>query len=122
MTAAHTNVRIEALNQAISRGEILPAMEEFYADDVTMTEPYHTTKGKAANIEREKQFVNSVKEWKNLQFKATAIVDDTSFSEQVMDWVTNQGQAMHVEQVAVARWKNGKIVHERFYYNMADHG
>jgi hypothetical protein len=24
---------------------------------------------------------------------------------------------MHMEQVAVARWKHGKIVHERFYYD-----
>jgi hypothetical protein len=25
---------------------------------------------------------------------------------------------VHVEQVAVAQWKAGKIVRERFYYNM----
>lgn len=24
---------------------------------------------------------------------------------------------LRMEQVAVARWKNGKIVHERFYYD-----
>jgi hypothetical protein len=24
---------------------------------------------------------------------------------------------VHLEQVAVAKWKNGKIVHERFYYD-----
>jgi hypothetical protein len=28
------------------------------------------------------------------------------------------GQDVQVEQVAVAKWKDGKIVHERFYYNM----
>jgi hypothetical protein len=25
--------------------------------------------------------------------------------------------AVHLEQVSVAKWKNGKIVHERFYYD-----
>jgi hypothetical protein len=24
---------------------------------------------------------------------------------------------VHMEQVVVAKWKNGKIVHERFYYD-----
>jgi hypothetical protein len=27
------------------------------------------------------------------------------------------GQRMKLEQVAVRRWKDGKIVKERFYYN-----
>jgi len=31
-------------------------------------------------------------------------------------YATN-GQSMHLEQVSVAKWKNGKIVHERFYYD-----
>lgn len=115
---SNPNVRIEALNQAIARGEILPAMEEFYDDHVTMTEPYHTTVGKAANIEREKKFVDSVKEWKKFEVKATAIAGDVSLSEQVMEWINTDGQTMRSEQIAVARWKNGKIVHERFYYNM----
>ena len=113
------NVRIDQLNKAIARGEILQAMEEFYDDNVTMTEPYHTTQGKDANIEREKKFLASVKEWKNCQVLATAVNGNTSLSQQVMDWVAVDGSVMHVEQVAVAQWHKGKIVHERFYYNMA---
>ena len=112
------NVRIDELIDYIRQGKILEAMKEFYADDVVMTEPYHTTKGLAANIEREKAFLAGVKEWKNFEVKATVIGGDVSMSEQVMDWVNTDGTAVHGEQVAVARWKNGKIVHERFYYNM----
>ena len=119
MTANTTNVRIEQLNQAIARGEILQAMDEFYDDNVTMTEPYHTTQGKAANIEREKQFLAGVKEWKVFQATATAITGDTSLSQQVMEWIATDGSIMHVEQVAVAKWHNGRIIHERFYYNMS---
>ncbi len=116
MTSNPSNVRIHELNQAIGRGEILEAMDAFYDDTVVMTEPYHTTEGKAANIEREKTFLASVAEWKVFEAKATAIDGDTSISEQIMEWTTTDGQTMHVEQVAVARWRNGKIVHERFYY------
>ena len=32
--------------------------------------------------------------------------------------VTFQGNRMTFEQVAVQQWKNGKVVHERFYYNV----
>jgi len=113
-----SNVRINELIEYIQQGKILEGMEEFYADDVVMTEPYHTTDGQAANIEREKQFLAGVKEWKHFEAKATAVDGDVSLSEQVMDWVTTDDQAMHVEQVAAARWKDGKIVHERFYYDM----
>ncbi len=111
------NVRIDELITYIQQGKILEGMEEFYADDVVMTEPYHTTDGKAENIEREKQFLAGVKEWKNFEVKATAVAGDVSLSEQVMDWTTTDGQEVHVEQVAVARWQNGKITHERFYYS-----
>jgi ketosteroid isomerase-like protein len=117
-TTTQTNVRIEALYDYIRTGRILEAMDEFYADNVVMTEPYHTTEGKAANIEREKQFLASVKSWEQFDVKATAIDGNVSLSEQQMQWTTTEGKVMHVEQIAVARWENGKIVHERFYYNM----
>ena len=39
-----------------------------------------------------------------------------SFYENVMDWVGTDGKDYHVEQVVVAKWRDGKIYHERFYY------
>ncbi len=117
-TATTNNIRINELNDYIAEGKILEAMDEFYADNVIMTEPYHTTEGKAANIEREKQFLANVKEWHVFDVKATAVADNVSLSEQHMKWTTTDDKVMDVEQIAVARWENGKIVHERFYYNM----
>jgi len=117
LTMTDSNVRIAELIEYIQQGKILEGMEEFYADNVVMTEPYHSTEGKAENIEREKEFLAGVKEWRNFEVKATAIDGNTSLSEQVMDWTTTDGQDIHVEQIAVARWENGKIVHERFYYS-----
>ncbi|MAX25839.1 MAG: hypothetical protein CMJ19_15170 [Phycisphaeraceae bacterium] len=117
-TTTATSVRINELNAYIAEGKILQAMDAFYADNVIMTEPYHTTEGKAANIEREKQFLANVKEWHVFDVKATAIDGNISLSEQHMKWTTTDGNVMDVEQIAVARWENGKIVHERFYYNM----
>jgi ketosteroid isomerase-like protein len=94
-------------------------MNEFYAEDTVMEEPaYGATNGLAANIEREKKFLDSVKEWKGFEVTAIGIGDDVTFFEHTMDWIDTNDQPVHVEQVSVARWRDGRIVHERFYYDM----
>jgi hypothetical protein len=42
---------------------------------------------------------------------------NVSFSEWEYDLTFKGGQRIKLSQVAVRRWKNGKIVNERFYYN-----
>ena len=112
--------RVADLLRYIQGGRIIEAMNEFYADDTVMQENRNTpTRGLAANIEREKQFLAQVKEWRGFEVKATAVQGDVSFIESTMDFVATSGAEVHLEQVSVARWQNGKIVHERFYYDSA---
>jgi ketosteroid isomerase-like protein len=121
-TKTTTGVRIHDLLEHIGNGRIMDAMREFYADDVVMEEPaYGRTIGLKANLEREQRFVDSVKEFKSFQADKVAVGDGVSFYENVMDWIDASGKEIHVEQVAVARWRNGKIVHERFYYDTGGH-
>jgi hypothetical protein len=111
------NVRINELLDTIRNGRIMDAMKEFYADDVVMTEPaYGETVGLAANLEREQAFVDSVKAFKNFETPALAVGDGVAIYENVMDWTDVNDNDIHVEQVVVQKWKDGKIVHERFYY------
>lgn len=111
------NVRIHELLDDVRNGKIMQAMKKFYADDVVMQEPaYGQTVGLAANLEREQKFVDSVKAFKNFETPAIAVGDGVSLYENVMDWTDVDGNEIHVEQVAVQKWKDGKIVHERFYY------
>ncbi len=117
-THAQVEERLHALLRYIDEGRILEAMNEFYADDVAMQENTNPpTVGLAANIEREKQFLASVKEWKGSHFKTVAVGGEVSFYEAVFDWITTDGTLVHLEQVTVARWKEGRIVHERYYYD-----
>ena len=93
-------------------------MHEFYDTDTVMQDNANPpTKGLAANIEREKQFMSGVKEWKGFSVTASGVGDNETFYESMADFVTTSGQDVHLEQVSVAKWKNGKIVHERFYYD-----
>lgn len=113
------NVRIHELLGYIAQGKIMDAMQEFYDDNVVMEEPaYGKTVGLAANVDREQKFVDGVKEFKNFQATAVGVGEDVSLYENVMDWVDTDGNEVHIEQVVVAKWKDGKITHERFYYAM----
>lgn len=112
--------RLRELVKWIQGGRILDAMKEFYASDVVMQENRKPpTAGLAANVEREKQFLAQVKEWKSFDARAVAGEGDTTFLECAFEFIDQQGRAVRYEQVSVARWKNGKIVHERFYYDSA---
>ena len=120
MTTATVNLqqRVQDLHNHIRQGKIIEAMNEFYDTDTVMQDNANTpTKGLAANIEREKQFMSGVKEWKGFNVTAIGVGDNVTFYEAVMDFVATSGQDMHLEQVSVAKWRNGKIVHERFYYD-----
>lgn len=122
MTTANLQQRLNDLFGYIRQGKIIEAMTEFYDKDTVMQENANPpTKGLDTNIEREKQFMSGVKELKGFTVTASGVGDNVTFYESTADIVTTGGVAAHIEQVSVAKWKNGKIVHERFYYDTGKH-
>lgn len=118
MSTTDLRQRLNDLINHVRQGKIIEAMNEFYDKDTVMQDNANPpTKGLAANIEREKEFVSGVKEWKGFNVTASGVGDNTTFYECAMDFIATNGQPFHMEQVSVAKWKNGKIVHERFYYD-----
>lgn len=118
MSNQPTLATLQEIMNHVAEGKIIEAMEKFYDRDVAMQENLKPPcNGLAANIEREKAFLASVKEWKALQVHALAVNGDHSFIEYGFDFINTAGQPVHYQQVSVCRWKNGKIIHERFYYD-----
>jgi ketosteroid isomerase-like protein len=120
-TDTHTTmaVRLEELLGYIREGRIMDAMNEFYHDDVVMEEPaYGKTNGLQANLEREQKFVDSVAEFKSFETPTVLAGENSSSYENMMEWKATDGQEIRVEQVVVQQWRDGKIIHERFYYSM----
>jgi ketosteroid isomerase-like protein len=109
--------RVDQLNSMIQKGQIMEAMREFYADDVVMAEnDAPPTVGLAANLEREQAFVDNTT-WYGLELQNVAVGDDVSMVQWWMDFHNTQyGARLAFTQVAVQRWRDGKIVDERFYY------
>jgi ketosteroid isomerase-like protein len=123
MSTADLPQRLNDLFGYVRQGQIVEAVQEFYDKDAAMQENANPpTVGQAANIDREKQFLSGVKEWKGFTVTASAVGNDVTFYECTMDFIATNGQAVHMEQVSVAKWKNGKIIHERFYYDTGKKG
>jgi len=118
MSTTNLQQRLNDLFVYIRQGKIIEAMTEFYDKDAAMQENANPpTVGQAANIEREKQFMSGVKEWKGFNVTASAVGDNVTFYECSLDFIATNGQAVHMEQVVVSKWNNDKIIHERFYYD-----
>ena len=68
--------RARDLIEYMNTGRILEAMEEFYDESIEMRENGNPpTIGLAANIEREKQFLSQIKEWKSLDNSLRGFVE-----------------------------------------------
>jgi len=105
------------LNDAILAGKAMEAFEELYDENVVMQENAEPEfRGKAVNRKREQDFFATVEAWHGGKVLSSAVHGDVSFSEWEMDVSLKGVGRITMSQVAVRRWKNGKIVHERFYH------
>ncbi|HSK00089.1 MAG TPA: nuclear transport factor 2 family protein [Kofleriaceae bacterium] len=105
------------LNDAILSGKALEAFEELYDEDIVMQENSEPEfRGKDLNRKREQEFFASVEAWHGGAVLASAASGDVSFSEWTMEVTLKGVGRIKLDQVAVRRWKDGKIVHERFYH------
>jgi ketosteroid isomerase-like protein len=105
------------LDLAIFTGRAMEAFEELYDEDVVMQENSDEEhRGKALNRKREQDFFATVEQFHGGQVLASGHGGDVSFTESEMDVTLKGVGRIAIVQVAVRRWKNGKIVHERFYH------
>lgn len=110
----------EELYQMVGTGQILDAFEKFYAENVEMQElGQEPRKGKVANREYEKNFVNSIEAVHGGGVDSIT-TDDEKGITMVESWLEvtfKGGQKVKMEQVAVQHWKDGLIIKEKFYHN-----
>jgi ketosteroid isomerase-like protein len=106
------------LNQKVLTGQGLAAFDQYYADDVVMRENSDAPfVGKELNRQREIEFFDSIAEWHGGKVEESAVNGDTTFGQWWMDVTFKNGFRYTNTQIAVRKWKDGKVVHERFFYN-----
>lgn len=117
-TTIDVNTLDRELNQQILAGKALDAFEQFYADDIVMQENSDAPRvGKDVNRKAEQDFFATVEQVHGFNLLGSAVNGDTAYSEWEYDLTFKGGARVKLNQVAARRWKNGKVSHERFYYN-----
>ena len=102
------------------QGLIPQAMEELYDKDIESLEPAHapvkSAKGKAAVMEKGKQFASMIEQRHGGSF-SDPVVGGNYFSASMMLDATFKGQGrMKFDEICVYEVKNGKIVKEQFFF------
>jgi len=109
---------VDELNQMILEGKILEAFEKFYADDVVMQDnDYPQRVGKDVSRQFEEAFVNGLTEFRGAKVINTIISDGVAAVEWWFDYTHKDYGERNYRQISIQRWKDGKIVEEKFYYN-----
>jgi hypothetical protein len=108
---------VDELNGMILQGQILDAFDKFYAEDVVMEEDGDKREGFDENRAYEEQFVSALQEFHAGEVLSVAVNEDEGVAavEWYMDMTLEGAGRVELQQVALQRWEDGKVVHERFY-------
>ncbi len=119
MTSTVTNSEIARLrgelDEMTGRGEILDALDKFYAEDCTFQEGNGEARvGRAAQHAHLSAFFATLKAFNGATLRSSGVGEDVSLSEWTFDMTGPEGPILWNE-ILVRRWKDGKVVSERFY-------
>jgi hypothetical protein len=105
----------------VRKGQIFEAQSELYGDDIVCIEPEgtmapHHTKGKQAVAEKGKQFASMIEE-RHGGSCSDPLIGGRFFTSEMSIDATMKGMGRQLlEEVCVYEVKDGKIVHEQFFY------
>jgi hypothetical protein len=111
--------RNAVLNDAIDKLKVLEVFKDIYHPEIEMYENTDLVgKGLDANLDRERQFFGAIVEFRGGGVTKTAVDEELgiSFAEMWFDAVLRDGSTLKMTEVAVRKWKDGKIIHEQFFY------
>ena len=102
---------------------ILEAVDAYYADDITIVEGNGDTfQGRDTQKGRIQEWLESVEEIHGGEISAIAAHETAPgtgvvFVESSTDATFKGAGRMTFEEVAVQQWTDGKVTHERFYFD-----
>ncbi len=104
------------LNAMIVQGKSADAFQRFYAEDVVSQENDEPERlGRDTWMRARQEMEKNIKKF-DARVLANAANGDVSFSEWEYSVEIEGMGAMKIVQVAVRRWKGGRVVRERFYH------
>jgi hypothetical protein len=106
--------RVTQLVEYVEAGRVFEAIREFYAAEVAMQGNAQPPMFGLDAHGRRDGLLAAVTEWRGFRIKGLGVNGDTSFVECALDFESEDGSTVSMDQVAVATWRNGKIIRERF--------
>ncbi len=111
---------VRKLISLVEQGRFLEAIQEFYANDASMQENNDPPRvGLPALLEREKQFLNSIREMRVHRADSYVVDGNRAAINWIFETTDSQGKRRRLDEVAYQLWQDGKIIRERFYYDPA---
>jgi len=105
----------DQLNNMTAAGQILDALEQFYAPECTFQEgsdePRRGRNTQHAHLSR---FFETLKQFNGATLHAQGVGDDVTLTEWTFDMVGPDGPILWHE-ILVRRWRDGKVTSERYY-------
>lgn len=115
-------VHAQKLQNMMAEGKTMEAFEELYHDDVQVFEipTGEHRNGKDAQRKAIEGWFAAVKEVNGGGVNSITANEETAMSsvETWMDVTMQDGSRMKMEEVAIQKWEDGKIIEEKFYYHM----
>lgn len=111
---------VNEMNKMILEGNLLGAFDKFYADNIVMQDNESPARnGKKECREFEEAFVNNLTAFRGASLKNVFVSEEAGVAaiEWEFDYSHKEWGDRKYTQVAVQRWKDGKIVSEKFVYN-----
>ncbi|MEO0527388.1 MAG: SnoaL-like domain-containing protein [Bacteroidota bacterium] len=111
-------INVNEVTKLLSEGKFIEAMEEYLDRDVQLIEGNNEPKiGKEFCLAEEKKLLDTVVAFHGYKvISGPSVKGDTTFYEAVMEFRTKDGTEHKFEQVVRSKWKNGKIINERYYH------
>lgn len=105
------------LKEMLGQGRFIEAMEKYLHDDAVLQEANDKPKvGKAFSIQAEKDILETVAEFGQYTMSNIVINGEMSYYEAIMEFTDVDGKKHRFEQVNRTKWKDGKIINERYYH------
>ncbi|HEY9176883.1 MAG TPA: nuclear transport factor 2 family protein [Flavipsychrobacter sp.] len=110
------------VQELMVQGQGLKALEEMYHKDIQVYEMAtgeHRT-GREEQKRAMQDWYNNLHEVHDSGYGAVTSDEENSVTcaELWMDVTFKDGKRQRLEEVAVQKWKDGKIIEEKFYYNL----
>ena len=105
----------DQLNNMTAAGQILDALERFYAEDCTFQEGNQEPRnGRATQHAHLSRFFDTLKQFNGATLHSRGVGDTVTLSEWTFDMVGPDGPIVWHE-ILRRRWADGKVVSERYY-------